>query len=221
MSSSFEIFDRELRLATQDFEPAVLQKTLAAFAKQSVSELISSGQASQSYVRYVNGRQGVSEDVVDLPGPIVYEFALWDSVVKFVLNELRMRSPVKSGRFRDSFIVLADQKIVTDYDGIGSSAEVIITNFQPYIRKVEAGVIGKGKRNQVFDAAKRVTASAFGSGGGRNSAGAFTFETKWLNVASGVHAGMPYILKGSQGRRKGRQSGDPITYPAIVINQAL
>ncbi|WP_416065415.1 hypothetical protein ACK9YZ_01315 [Rhizobium sp. ZK1] len=220
MASSFDIFDRELKLATQDLEPAAIKTALASFAKRSVAEVIASGRASPTYNRYVNGRPGLKEEAVELPGPIVYEFALWDAVIKFALNELRMRSPVKSGRFRESFIVLANQKPVTDFDTIDPDAEVIITNFQPYIRKVEAGVIGNRKRNQVFDAAKRAVASAFGAGGGRNSAGAFVFETRWLDVRSGVHAGMPYVLRGSQGRRKDRQAGQSITYPSIIINQA-
>ena len=220
MAGNFEAFDRELRLATQEFEPEVIRLALASFAKQSVAELIASGQASPNYNRFVNDRPGVPEEMVELPGPIVYEFALWPAVIAFALDELRARSPVKSGRFRDSFIVLANEKLVTDYDSVPVDAEVIITNFQPYIRKIEAGVIGKGKRYQVFDAAKRALAREFNSGSGRNAVGAFTFETSWLNFASSVHQGMPYILKGSQGRRKDRQAGMPISYPSIVINQA-
>jgi len=39
-------------------------------------------------------------------------------------------------------------------------------------------------------------------------------------VSGGVADGVPYILKGSHGRRKDRQAGQPITYPAIILNQA-
>jgi hypothetical protein len=213
---SLDFFDRELKLATADLEPAAIKVALAAFAKESLAELISSGQASPRFNRYVNGRLGAAEETVELPGPIIYEFSLWEPIITFALDALQKAAPRKSGRFAASFIVLANQHIVTDYESIGPEDEVIITNFQPYIRKVEGGQLGTA-RFAVFDGTKRALARVFGSDG-RNSA-AFRFETQWLNVNSGVHAGMPYILKRSQGRRKDRQAGKAITYPAIVINQ--
>lgn len=211
-----DFFDRDLKLATADLEPEAINALLAKFAKDSVREVISSGRASGTYERYVNGRQGAPEDAVQAPGPIIYEFSLWEPIITFALDEIRRRSPVKSGRFRSSFIVLANQRGVTDFDAIGPDAEVIITNFQPYVRKAENGLLG-AKRYSIFDGTKRALASRFGNEG-RNSA-AFVFETRWLDVRAGVHAGMPYILKRHQGRRKDRQAGAPITYPAVVINQ--
>ncbi|ARM12130.1 MULTISPECIES: hypothetical protein [Rhizobium] len=213
--ASVDFFDRELKLATADLEPAAINALLANFARDSVREVISSGRASETYERYVNGRQGALEDTVQAPGPIIYEFSLWEPIITFALDELRRRSPVRSGRFRSSFIVLANQRAVTDYDTIGPDAEVIITNFQPYVRKAENGLLGV-KRYSIFDGAKRALASRFGNEG-RNAA-AYVFETRWLDVQAGVHAGMPYVLK-RQGRRKDRQAGIPITYPAVVINQ--
>jgi hypothetical protein len=235
---SFDAFDKELRLATQDLEPAAMQKALAAFAKQSLADVISSGQASANYNRYVNGQLGIAEELVDLPGPIVYEFSLWEPIITFAIDRLQKAAPRKSGRFAASFIVLADQQVVTDYDAISPGAEVIITNYQPYIRKVEGGQLGVA-RFSVFDGTKRALARQFGNDG-RNTA-AFRFETQWLTVSTGVHAGMPYILKRGEklraakqnmkssafrlgneflSRRKSRQPGQPITYPAIIINQA-
>jgi hypothetical protein len=213
--AGFEAFDRELKFATAGLELGEINKALAAFAKESLAEVVMAG-AGPRYERYVNGRQGATEESVKAPGPIVYEFSMWEPVITFALDELRRRSPVKSGRFRNSFIVLANQKPVMNYGEIPPDAEVIIVNFQPYTRKAEAGVLGP-KRNYIFDGTKRALARTFGNSG-RNAA-AFRFETKWLDIRSGVHSGMPYILKGSQGKRKDRQSGMPITYPAVVINQ--
>ncbi len=235
--AGFEAFDRELRLATAGLEPEAIRKELAAFAKRSVSEIITSGRASPRFDRYVNGQRGLPEEAVQLPGPIVYEFSLWEPIITFALEELRKRSPVKSGRFRNSFIVIVNRAIVTNFDRIGPEDEVIITNFQPYIRKAEGGVLST-KRFAIFDGTKRTLARTFGNEG-RNSA-AFSFETRWLELGSGIHPDMPYILKGSHaggaaatnnrssafraGRttlapRRNRQAGMPITYPAVVINQ--
>lgn len=224
--AGFEAFDREIRLATAGLEAKDISAALASFARQQLTDAISAG-ASPVYNLYVNGRPANSEYEVEAPGPIVYEFALWEPVITFALDELRSRSPVKSGRFRSSFIVIAQQRVVEDYDAIPARAEVIITNFQPYIRKIEGGLGNqKGKRYQVFDGTKRALARRFGNEG-RNTQAAFTFETKWLSISGGVHPGIPYILKGHQrlsagakayGRRKDREAGQPITYPAVVMN---
>ncbi|MCV3738377.1 hypothetical protein OCK02_19405 [Rhizobium sp. TRM96647] len=224
-------------MATEGLEPEAIRVALAAFAKRSVSEIIASGRASPRFERYVNSRRGLPEEAVQLPGPIVYEFSLWEPIITFALEELRKRSPVKSGRFRNSFIVIVRGAIVTNFDGIGAEDEVIITNFQPYIRKAEGGVLST-KRFAIFDGTKRALARAFGNEG-RNSS-AFSFETRWLEMGSGLHPAMPYILKGSgagvaaktsnrssafrAGRttlapRRDRQADMPITYPAVVINQ--
>lgn len=215
MASGLDAFDRELLLATAGLELGEVNKALAAFAKNSLADVLAGG-AGPRYERFVNGRHGAPEESVSAPGPIVYEFSLWEPIITFALAELRKRSPTKSGRFRNSFIVLANQKLVTDYDTIGPEDEVIVTNFQPYVRKAENGLLGT-KRYAIFDGTKRALARTFGNDG-RNSA-AFRFETKWLDFKSSVHAGMPYILKGSQGKRKDRQAGMAISYPAVVMNQ--
>lgn len=202
-------FERELAVATADMDPEVIRRDFAAFAKQSVADVIASGEASPIYDRYVNGRPNLPEEAVQLPGLIVYEFVNWSLVINAALAELEKRAPRKSGRFASSFIVIVGEQIVTDYSKIQAGREVIITNAQPYVRKVEAGILAP-PRNYVFDGTKRAMASRFN--------GSFSFVTRWLNIAQGVDSRIPYILKGSQGRRKGRQAGDPITYPAVIIN---
>lgn len=219
----FDAFDRELQLATADLEPEQISKALAVFARQELQKAQSAG-ASKVYDLYVNGRAAVSEDQVVAPGPIIYEFALWEPVITFVLDRLRQRSPSRSGRFRNSFIVLADQVLVSNFDAIAGRSEVVITNFQPYVRKAETGRLGT-KPRAIFDGAKRDAARRFGNEG-RNTPAAFQFETKWLDIRAGVHPQMPYVLKrdGSRsrhGREKDRQKGMPITYPSVVMNMVF
>lgn len=214
--AGLDAFEQEIRVATAGLEPDEIRHALAVYARKSVAEAVQSGRASARYDRYVNGRRGASEDSVQLPGPIVYEFSLWEPILTFALLELARRAPVRSGRFRKSFIVLADQQVVTDFDRIGPNDEVIITNFQPYVRKAESGGLGV-PRYSIFDGAKRALARQFGNDG-RNSA-TFRFEARWLRIEAGVHPQIPYHLKRSNGRRKDSQAGMPITYPSIVITQ--
>jgi hypothetical protein len=156
-------------------------------------------------------------------------FSNWPLVINAALAELQKRSPRRSVRFASSFIVVANHVLTTNYSDIPASAEVIITNFQPYVRKVEGGK--KLGRKRVFDTSKSTLSRRFGE--------AFRFETRFLNIGSGVHPMIPYILKGGSpvraaaqnarssafraGRatlagRKDTAAGQALTYPAIVIN---
>ncbi|MGV2188761.1 hypothetical protein ACQZ4Q_08095 [Agrobacterium vitis] len=207
MASKMQFFERDLKLATAGLEPSTINAALAAFAKRELQRVIASGQASTTYERYVNGVSGASEESVRAPGPIVYQFVNWPLLVRTAISELRMRVPVKSGRYADGFMVIANQAVVRDYSSIPVSAEVIIINARPYTRKMESGANGAGKRH--FEATKNAMASRF--------RGVFDVDFRYLAVGAGLQNGVPYILKRG-GRRKDRQAGMPITYPALIIN---
>lgn len=233
MATGFEFFERDLRVATAGMEPEAINQAVAAFAKQELHRVIAEGIASPEYERYVNAVAGAPEEAYRAPGAIVYQFTNWPLVIRAALDELQKRAPRKSGRFAASFIVIAGGQIVSSFRTIPAEAEVIILNFQPYTRKAETGLLKQPKR-YVFDGTKRSLARRF--------SGVFRFETRFLNVASGVHPEIPYILKGNvrvrtaaqnnrssafrAGRatlasRKDTAAGQPLTYPAIVINSAV
>lgn len=224
--AALQFFDRELRLATAGLDPAQINAALAKYAKQALREAVAAG-ASPEYIRYVNGREGAVEESVKAPGPILYEFVNWPLIINAALAELDKRAPRKSGRYAASFVVMADQKVVSDYRGISPDAEVIIFNRQPYTRRIEAGANNSaGKRH--FDLSELAI--------NRRFSGVFTARTMFLTIASGLVSGVPYILKGQYARlrnarianpakfnrsfpkRKDSQPGQPLTYPAIVIN---
>lgn len=231
----FHAFDQAIRFATSDLTAEQISKDMAAFARKELRRLQAAG-ASKVYSLYVNGRAAAIEDEYRFPGSIDYEFALWEPVLEFALSELQRRSPAASGRFRRSFIIIVDGKVISPGADISATSEVIITNFQPYIRKAEGGQLGT-KRFAIFDGTKRALAGRFGNDR-RNTPAAFAFETKWLNIGKGIHPEIPYILKGHQrtrmakqtarssvhragrltlSRRKDREAGMPITYPAVIM----
>lgn len=228
MASTFHMFDREIKLATADLEPDAVRRELAAFARESVADVISKGQAPAQYERVVNNRPGVSEDAVQLPGPIVYLFTNWQLAIETALSELKKRSPRRSGKYADSWLVVAQNRVVTNYREIPPDAEVAILNYRPYTRKIEVGANKSGRRH--VDQSK----AAFN----RRFAGAYSAQTIFVKASGGIHPLMPYILKGGAplvaakannkssafragrthlSRRKDREAGQPITYPAMVI----
>lgn len=228
MATGFESFDRQLTFATAGIEPENIAKELAKFARAELAKAIAAG-ASPQYERFVNNRPGLPEEAVTVPGSILYVFTNWPLVINAAIAELQKRSPRRSGRFASSFIVIANQHLTTDYSSIPAAAEVIITNFQPYVRRLEAGKRLGQKR--IFDTSKNAMSRRFGD--------LFRFETRYLNIGAGVHPMIPYILKGdgqlqaaaqnnrssafragraTLARRKDTAAGQALTYPSIVIN---
>lgn len=208
---NYDEFERNLIFMTDELlSPAKYGQAMARYAKQELRRAIAAG-ASPHYEVYVGGVKGRAEASVRPPEAIVYEFINWPIVIKAGLEELRKRAPRRSGTYAASFLVLANQKPVMEgeYGKIPVDAEVIIFNVQPYTRRIEVGANrSKGKRH--FDLSKIAI--------NRRFRGAFRAETRFLAISGGVHPLVPYILKNSQGRRKDRQAGSAITYPAMVIN---
>jgi len=225
----FETFDRDIKLATTGIEPDAVNAMLAKFARDELAAVIASGEGSGNYDRFVNGRAGAPEETVEAPGPILYTFSWWKDFVEAAVEQLQAFSPRASGRYASSFIVLANQKLVTSFDDIPAGAEIIITNFQPYVRKIEVGAMKMSVPDRVFDRARLALNRRFGN--------SFRVESTFLDIGGGVHEGMPYILKGHYTRmraarianparfagrsfpkRRDMEAGQPITYPALVVN---
>lgn len=211
MATGLEYFERDLRLATAGLEPDQINKALAAFAKQELRRVISSGQASPNYERYVNETKGLPEEAVRVPGAILYQFINWSALIRTALEELRKRVPVKSGRYASGFIVLANQRPVQNYRDIKSDDEVVILNVRPYTRRLETSKTGR-RTARYMNPVKTLINTRY--------EGVFLAEMKFLTVSPGIHPDVPYILKRGGSRRKDRQPGMPISYPAIVINAA-
>lgn len=234
--AKFETFDRDIRLATESISAEAISAELAAFAKQELARTIATGEGSPVYRRFVDQVEGAPEESVTAPGPILYVFSWWTEVIAFALAELIKRSPRKSGRYAESFIVLVNGAPMAEGMAIPGDAEVIITNVQPYTRKVQVGAMAMTVPAYLFDGARSALSRKFGG-----SAAGYSFETRFLNLPRGIHALVPYVLKGeyaqmrraqldaaSSGRlahgtrrlqrRKDLEKGQSLTYPALVLN---
>lgn len=214
----------------------LVAEELADFARAELGETVARGEGSPVYDLFVNGAPAASEYEVEVPGPILYEFSWWEEIIDWAIKGLVKRSPKRSGRFARSFVVIAGGQIVPPTAPISRSAEVIITNVQPYVRKIESGGMVTDMPDHIFD---QVTASLRRKFGSHRDG--FLFYTRYLNLPRGIHPLVPYILKRApkpvaarqnrmssafrMGRRhlavrKEMMPGQPITYPAIVMNLA-
>ena len=209
----FEMTDRDVRLATADISPENIGKELARFARSELSEAIINGEASPTYDKFVNGREGAEEETVVPPGPILYVFSYWEPIIEFALAYLNKRSPVLTGRYQGSHVVMIGSQVVSPSTQISSDEEVIIVNTQPYSRKIEVGHMRMSMPDGVYEDARAAVQRQFGR--------ALQVRVKQILLPNG------YILKGrfTKGYKKfartklkrDTEAGARMTYPALVM----
>lgn len=195
-------FERELRVATAGLEPAAISKLLAQTARKALADAQRAGEAPAKYVRSVNGRIGAAEESVVAPGPIIYQFDWLSEIAEYALTFARERSPVRSGRYKRSWFAMVNGRHVTDFSQIPPDAELVIVNDVPYARKVEVGAMKMRVPPGIVEDTRQAVMRRFGN--------LITARRAFIDLSGA------YILK-TDGGRKGRRAGDPLTYPAVVI----
>lgn len=198
----FTAFERTVSFAPGSGDAKWLEAELAAFAESERRAATNEGAATPVYLQAVNGRLGAPANAVRAPGPIVYSFEWLADATAFGLSWLRAAAPVRTGRYRRSFIVTADGR-ETKAEAIGFAREVSVVNVQPYSRKIQVGAKGFTARRGLFDAAARRV--------NREFRGLIKARVVFLRLSGA------YQLKAAQGRRRDRQRGGDVTYPALQL----
>lgn len=137
--SMMNAFSRYLPVVTDGLGPEAIKKLLAQTAREALAEAQGAGQFPRNYIISVNGRTGASEESVVPPGPIVYYAKWWPEVLTYGVTFAQERSPHKSGRYKSSWFVMVNGNRTAEYESISLDAECIITNNQPYSRRIEVG----------------------------------------------------------------------------------
>jgi len=136
---SVEVFiDRKL-------SPEARSKHLASVARAGLKEILE-GKSIKNFIRFVDGNAGLSEDQVKPEGVIMYRFSILPLVVGFLLGYLKERSPVRSGRFKESFWVSVNGRLIPaarfNPAHVPMDAEIYLGNFMPYNRRVDVQMDG-------------------------------------------------------------------------------
>lgn len=207
-------FDKDLQLATADIAPEAISAALARYARQELGAAIQSGEGSERYDKYINGRSGAEEETVIAPGPILYVFHWWREIVEFAIQTAVERSPEKSGRYKRSWFIMTPGGRVKSLAEIPINAEVILCNDQPYARKIDVGHMRMSVPPGVLEDVRKAVMSKFGN--------MITVKRTMIPLPGG------YILKGhfrkgyrEFARRKLRadtKAGAQMTYPALVMS---
>ena len=192
---------------------------------------------AQADINRISARQGPPEQVfanrpgnpiqnVTLPGPIVAIFDSRRRIAMEALQFLRDASPVKSGRYRNSHMILLNGTQVSDLPAsLKATDRITIVNPVPYARRIEIGKTEAGRDfvlqvpNRIYE---RVTKSKL-MPKYRNVA-KIRFGYIELSGAANIKGKLSasYAVKNKSGRtvqRKRRQQvGKPVQAPAIFID---
>jgi hypothetical protein len=139
-------FEKTFKLVIdRNLSPKARSQRVAAFARKEIDTADAQnarvlGSAPPKTVT-VDGRQGAPlESVNPDRGTIIAEWRLVGDVLTWIMATLKQRSPVISGRYRDSHTLYADGA-ETDAANPPLAQEYIFLNPEPYARKIEIGMV--------------------------------------------------------------------------------
>jgi len=227
-----QAFERVIDLAVSHLRPPEVQRVHARIAREGLAEHLAALPGKPPVRTIVDGRAGAAEESVRAYGLIRYEFGFLAEIAPFALEQARTLSPVDSGRYRDSWIVLADGVPVDAAAVPPETVELTIVNPEPYSRKLN---VGKGLDGTPFvievppNFVERVAQAVLRRWGNIVRAqvrylslqGAYTIKTGNA-VLLRREAGRAGILVDSRAQfqsRRDRNAGSEVTYPAVVIRQ--
>lgn len=163
-------FARDVKLIVdKHLSPQARQKFAAAEARRILSDVQASnarvfGEAPQ-HTTIVDGKIGAPlESVNPEHGKIVFEFQLMGHVLEWIGEQLVLHSPVLTGRYRDSHVMLADGvEVDVDAGAKAPAAEsYTFVNTRPYARKIERGLSDQAP-DGVFEVVADMARRRFGN----------------------------------------------------------
>ncbi|MBX4944636.1 hypothetical protein [Rhizobium binae] len=209
---------------------------IVSTAKSEHAKVMADPPVPQSFVRIVDGAVGAIEERVRPNGVIIYQYRRLDEIVQFAMEALYDLSPVLSGEYRNSHMLLINGVEARNLADLNSADEISIMNPLPYSRKIEVGkmqmrVAGTSK---VYQSARRKIMARFGNlvsvdftyraflGGvqvNQQSAGS-TGQSWWLG-----HDGMERAASGVNESAIARDFGKTahnarnVRFPALIIRE--
>lgn len=200
-------FRRSLAVAQDGIEGQVRARHVAA-ARAILDQTLAERPIRPSVETVVDGKKGVALETVKVPGVILFRLGVLQEVIEFALGKAAELSPVRSGRYRQTWLAMrADER---PYEGgaLGPDEIVFVVNPQPYARKIQVrGARIVGVAPGIAERLANAVRAAFGD--------AIRAEVKFIALRDG------YALKRAGGSRKGvgRKSGGQMVYPAVMLRQ--
>lgn len=145
--STFAEAEREILVSVENLTGQQASAAIAALAAEKRDEVIVRDHPS-NVTTYVDGREGAPLISVKANGLIRFEFSYLDEIVRTILDMLVSASPFAAKRpganppthYKEEHAIFIDgAEVMALPTRIPPNSEIVITNLQPYARKVEKG----------------------------------------------------------------------------------
>lgn len=141
-----ESFSRDIKvILDEDLSPAGRSRILAETAREAIDEAAQQNERvlgrMPPHRTFVDGREGAALESVSPTGTIVAEFDLIDDMLIWIGTNLVQNSPVLTGRYSRSHVIVVDGTVLDAGAPLPAVwEEIVFLNTVPYARKIERGL---------------------------------------------------------------------------------
>jgi len=217
-------FETVIRLQLDRYGPQEAQRRHVAAAKAGLAAYLGTQVPRPGVKLEVDGHAAAREEEVKPFGIIVYRFLRMGQIIPYALKMAREFSPVGEandtrpghpGLYRESWFTLVEGRKV-DVADIPPEAEVILTNNQPYSRKINTGAKGFERYVPpgIVEKVRQAVLAKFGNLVEAQIVfldleAAYTLKHDLRHIYRGRRYGAP---------RNDARAGMPITYPGVLFS---
>lgn len=226
---STKAFEDVIELSLRQFAPDEAKKQHIAIARAGLADYLAAAGSAPDVLIETDGHTSSTEDSVKPFGVIAYRFTYMSEIVIYAMTLARELSPVDSGKFKNSWFAMINFAHV-DVMNIPAGATVMITNTQPYLRKIHQGSKGFEKyvppgivekvRQQVLRVYRKNVEVGIQfvtlQNGYVLQGHAPTVAAKANSRSSAFRAGRSHLQ-----RRQDTRKGQLMTYPTLVLEPKI
>jgi hypothetical protein len=218
-------FETVVRLQFDKFSPEEAKRRHIGIARAGLDAFLARQPAEPAVILEVDGRRAGSEEEVKPFGVIKYSFLRMNIVAPFALSKAREFSPVGDasdarpghpGLYRASWFFIGPDGHRLDENSIPPDASIILTNDQPYSRKINAGAKGF-ERYAPPGVVEKVRQAVLAKFGATISANVVYLHLEGAHV---LQRDLRHIYKGRRygAPRRDARAGMEITYPGVEFS---
>lgn len=218
ISSRLDPFDlsRDVLVAA-GLSPAEQAKMFQAVARDELAKGQALNRAATGqvppHVTIVDQKRGAVLESAKADSTVVFEFELIETALAAIGEMLVRHSPVRSGRFQDSWILFADGDAVVPGAVPSGAQEYAFVNSQPYARKIE-----KGLSPQAPDGVAEAVATLAQRRWGNIARVTFTFRSPVTGVVFGAaNRAERTAMRSQPARRAAIRMERATRAPAVVV----
>jgi hypothetical protein len=204
-------YEQILAINLKRFEPAEAKKHHIRIAREVLNKFLGAQKEATEYKIFTDGVESASEESVKPFGVIRYNFLRMAMVGKYAIKTAQDLSPVQSGRYKRSWILVADGQLVNENNVPNNSKELILVNNPPYARKIHLrGARIRGVPPGIVEKTRLIVRRRFGR--------ITDLNIRFISLHGGYKLKNDYLQTRKSGRvRLHTKAGTELTYPALVI----